>query len=74
MPTRHHIGENVLREIIRAFASEGRSIPSSEVLHELALAADKPEQAVRDDYVREYELAGGEGDPWTMSDHPRRYD
>ncbi len=74
MSTRAHINADVLREILRAFASEGRSIPSSQALQEMAAAAGKSRQEVEDGYIREYELAGGEGDPWTMSDHPRRYD
>lgn len=74
MPTRAHISEDVFREILRALACEGRSIPSSQALKERAVAVGKSQQEVEDGYVREYELTGGEGDPWTMSDHPRRYD
>ena len=53
---------------------ERRSIPNSQMLQELAAASSKSEQEVSDSYVREYEAVGGEGDPWVMSDHPRRYD
>ena len=57
------ISENVLEEILKAYAA-GEQLPSPQAIHELAGAAAKSEQAVINECAQVYRSANGEGDPW----------
>ncbi len=58
------ISQNVLEEILKAYAAWEQP-PSPQAIHELAAAAAaKSEQEVIKEYSQVYRSANGEGDPW----------
>jgi hypothetical protein len=58
------ISNDVLQEILGAYAICDQR-PSQAAIRNLAAASGKTEQAVKSDYARLYQLAGGRGEPWT---------
>jgi hypothetical protein len=60
----HPISDKVLQEILRAFAWEDVALPSEDAVRELAAAAGRTDEAIKNAYTRAYQEGGGEGDPW----------
>jgi hypothetical protein len=65
-----NISEDTLLEILEIFAAS-EELPSPTALQELAAAAGKSEQAVKEEYTKLYqELTETEDDPWDMLEVP----
>jgi len=56
------ISQNVLEEILKAYAAWEQP-PSPQAIRELAAAAAKSEQEVIKEYTQVYRAANGEGEP-----------
>ncbi len=54
-----------LVEILKAYVASGHARPSARARAELARASGQSEEAIRNFYAREFEAAGGLGDPWS---------
>jgi hypothetical protein len=64
------ISEKVLKEILGAYAVEESRRPTEEAILELAAAAGKTREAVKQEYTRQYHSAGHseEDDPWALDE------
>jgi hypothetical protein len=61
------MSEEIISQILRAFASEDQLLPSNEVIEALAAAVGQDAQYIREAYVRAYQNAGGQGNPWQLA-------
>jgi hypothetical protein len=64
------ITNDVLSEILRAYAAEEPGVPSHAALRGLADASEMSAQAVKDRYLALYQAAGHEDDPFAPIGEP----